>query len=181
MDNGLSDSNCSTSFLILFRDHSRGKIFYEDGDYHKFLNLLRSMVVQFGSRLHAYVLLPDHIQLLVSSNTRCELSIALLRVMKNYVSYFNFTHRRIFRTLELEHKVDNVNKKMSLVPYYRYIESIPVTAGIVNHPADYPWSSYGSNALGENIGLISEHESYMSLGSNEDIRWSKYRASFDVM
>lgn len=181
MDNGLSISGGHSPFKIIIRDYSRCTIFYEDNDYHKFLIQLKNSLVSYSCLLHAYALLPDHIQLLISCRSFVELEEVLLRVMNNYSNYFNYTHRRINRLLDLDHKYEKLNPQSSLVPFYRYIESMPVISSIVNHPADYPWSSYGSNALGEDVGLITAHESYMSLGQDEDTRWSTYRASFEVM
>ena len=43
----------------------------------------------------------------------------------------------------------------------RYIELNPVRAkGMVDHPSEYPWSSYGYNAPGDVDPLITQHEEY---------------------
>ena len=39
----------------------------------------------------------------------------------------------------------------------RYIELNPVRAGMVAGPADYPWSSYRFNALGQTDDLVTPH------------------------
>ena len=41
----------------------------------------------------------------------------------------------------------------------RYIELNPVRSkGMVDHPSEYPWSSYGYNALSDVDPLITQHE-----------------------
>jgi len=61
-----------------------------------------------------------------------------------------------------------------------YIEMNPVRAGMVDHPSDYPWSSYACNAIGKPAPMISPHDLYLQLGDNDDARQANYRALFDV-
>jgi hypothetical protein len=49
-----------------------------------------------------------------------------------------------------------------LLACQRYIELNPVRAGMVEHPADYRWSSYRANAQGEADALIAPHALYLS-------------------
>lgn len=49
---------------------------------------------------------------------------------------------------------------------------------MVNHPSDYPWSSYRHNAMGEEDGLITHHELYRQLGGSCDERLKAYRQLF---
>ncbi len=60
----------------------------------------------------------------------------------------------------------------------RYIELNPVRAGMVEHPADYRWCSYRTNAQGEASVLIQPHGLYLSLGRDEAARLEAYRAFF---
>ena len=57
----------------------------------------------------------------------------------------------------------------------RYIELNPVRAGIVEAPADYPWSSYHTNALGVDDRLVSPHSLYVALGDYPERRQTAYR------
>ena len=47
---------------------------------------------------------------------------------------------------------------------YRYLELNPVRANMVEHAADYPWSSYRYNAIGEHNLAITPHTQYIALG-----------------
>lgn len=53
-------------------------------------------------------------------------------------------------------------------------------AGMVKHPSDYPWSSYGCNANGQVDPIISPHELHLQLGESDDARQRRYRALFDA-
>ena len=65
-----------------------------------------------------------------------------------------------------------------LLACQRYIELNPVRAGMVEHPADYPWSSYRANAQCEEDALVTPHEIYLGLGTTEASRRAAYRELF---
>jgi len=66
-----------------------------------------------------------------------------------------------------------------LLTVSRYIELNPVRAKMVEHPSDYPWSSYQSNGEGKTIALLTPHECYLALGADEGNRQAAYRALFE--
>ncbi len=61
---------------------------------------------------------------------------------------------------------------------YRYIELNPVRAGMVEHPAEYRWSSYRANAHGEENALSGAHALYLALAPDAMVRQSAYRELF---
>ncbi len=60
----------------------------------------------------------------------------------------------------------------------RYIELNPVRAGLVVHPAEYPWSSYRANGQGEESEILDQHYLYMNLGKTPAKRQAVYRSLF---
>ena len=61
----------------------------------------------------------------------------------------------------------------------RYIESNPVRAGMVDHPAQYRWSSYAANALGVSNAVLTAQAEYVVLGRLPEDRQSVYRGLFE--
>ena len=61
---------------------------------------------------------------------------------------------------------------------YRYIEMNPVRANMVQHPHEYPWSSYAANARGKPVAWLTPHWEYLALGSDEAKRQAAYRGLF---
>jgi len=57
----------------------------------------------------------------------------------------------------------------------------PVKAGIVKNIAEYPWSSYGHNALGAESSLITEHKLYQELGESAELRAKNYQKIFETL
>jgi len=71
-----------------------------------------------------------------------------------------------------------VDSDTYLLTCYRYIELNPVCAGMVQRPADYPWSSYRRNALGRHDPGITPHAHYLALDTEPDLRLLAYQALF---
>ncbi|MBK9160744.1 MAG: hypothetical protein IPM27_04155 [Nitrosomonadales bacterium] len=60
----------------------------------------------------------------------------------------------------------------------RYIELNPVRANMVSDPAQYRWSSYRHNGLGQTDERITPHPLYLALGKEETERLAEYRGLF---
>lgn len=71
-----------------------------------------------------------------------------------------------------------VDAENCLLTCYRHIELNPVGACMVDTPNQYPWSSYRLIARGEPSTIITPHEAYESLASDEQERGAAYRALF---
>ncbi len=66
-----------------------------------------------------------------------------------------------------------------LLARMRYIELNPVRAGMCPDPAQYRWSSYRANALGEPTAVLMPHPLYESLAGDTTRRQTAYRKHFD--
>jgi len=179
MSDILSFTEANQSHYILIRDFNRGYLFYEMSDYHRLICILKKVFNQYGFHLHAYALIQDHVHLLGTFMQSGGINKIIKLIHRQYAEYFNFTHRRIERLLDPEHTIEIIDEESRLLPYYRFIELSPVRSGTVAHLSEYPWTSYGCNALGEDTGLIKPHKSYLSLGIDDPARWRNYRHSFE--
>jgi putative transposase len=83
---------------------------------------------------------------------------------RRYVQYFNHRYRRTGTLWEGRYRATVIDAESCLLTCYRYIELDPVRADMVSHPANYPWSSYRSNALGQPDVLVSGNALYRRLG-----------------
>jgi putative transposase len=84
-----------------------------------------------------------------------------------FVPYINHCYGRTGTLWEGRFKASPVQDEGYLLTCYRYIELNPVRAGMFDNPADYPWSSYRANALGERNPLLSPHPLYLAIGTND--------------
>lgn len=127
---------------------------------------------------HAYVLMSNHVHLLITPHTKNGISKVMQTLGRYYVQYFNYQYRRTGTLWEGRYKATLLDSEQYLLTCSRYIELNPVRAGMVKLQEDYPWSSYQANALGKDDNLLVPHEVYQTLGKNELERYNNYRALF---
>lgn len=163
---------------LIQRGNNREPIFTRGDDYTFYLACLQDAAEQHGCAIHAYALMTNHVHLLASPETEQSLPKTLQSVGRRYVQYFNYTYDRTGTLWEGRYKATLIDSERYLLTCMRYIELNPVRAGMVNHPGDYPWSSYQYNARGDETSLVTPHSLYRRLDRNIDTRRSAYRQLF---
>lgn len=164
---------------LIIRGNNRAPIFAAEGDYHAYLDWLLQASRKHECSVHAYVLMTNHVHLLVTPSTPQGLGKMVQMVGRYYVQYFNRRSRRTGTLWEGRYKASLVDSERYLLTCQRYIEVNPVRAKMVAHPADYPWSSYRVNALGQDSDLIAPHSLFEQLGATNEERRAAYRALFN--
>jgi putative transposase len=160
---------------IIVRGVNRCPIFIEDKDYVFYLNRLLEATHKYNCQLHAYVLMKNHVHLLLTPKDRSGPGKAIQNIGRYYVRYFNFNYRRTGTLWEGRYKSSLVDSDEYLMTCYKYIELNPVRAGFVDKPEQYQWSSFHYNALGKYDSLVVEHDKYKALGKDKHERQSTYR------
>lgn len=121
----------------------------------------------------------NHVHLLITPETEKGVSQLMQSLGRYYVRYINQTYDRTGTLWEGRYKSTLVDSDNYLLTVSRYIELNPIRAGMVGHPAEYPWSSYQYNALGKPVELITPHFLYRGLAKTEKKRQKRYAALFD--
>lgn len=160
---------------ITQRGNNRQSCFYAVEDYRLYLELLQAACRSHACELHAYVLMTNHVHLLLTPEYADSISLVIRDVGRDYVRTVNRTYRRTGTLWEGRYKSSLVDKWHYCLACYRYIELNPVRAGMVRHPEDYPWSSYRCNATGEANPLITPHNCWLELGNDDYERTANYR------
>lgn len=163
---------------IIQRGNNRTVCFYAEQDYRLYLEWLEEYLKENECRLHAYVLMANHVHLLLTPKTCDGLGQLMKRLGQRYVQYVNRTYRRSGTLWEGRFRSCLVQEETYILNCHRYIELNPVRAGMVEHPAEYPWSSYRVNAQGEESRVLTQHELYRALGESTDERLRVYRELF---
>jgi putative transposase len=163
---------------VIQRGNNRQAVFFCDDDYRAYLAWLRESAARHGCAIHAYVLMTNHVHLLVTPETRDAISRTIQHVGRHYVTYVNSQYGRSGTLWEDRHKGSIISSEAYLLACSRYIELNPVRAGMVTAPEDYRWSSYRANAGGESCPLLRYHAIYMALGDSPESRQRAYRELF---
>jgi putative transposase len=163
---------------VVQRGNNRQAIFFADNDYRIYLGWLAEAAKRWSCAVHAYVLMTNHVHLLVTPQDREGVSRMMQYLRRRYVPYVNHEYGRTGTLWEGRFKSSLVQARSYLLACYRYIELNPVRAGMVEVPANYTWSSYRGNAIGEEDPILSAHADYLALGRSDSDRRSAYRALF---
>jgi putative transposase len=163
---------------VVQRGHNRAACFYADEDYLFYLHWLKEGMKKYGSDVHAYVLMTNHVHLLMTPKRPDSISRLMQSLNRRYAQYVNRIYRRSGSVWEGRFKASLIQAEEYLLTCYRYIELNPVRADMVNDPGEYRWSSYRWHGLGQANGLITDHALYVGLGMAGDERRTAYRALF---
>ena len=165
---------------VVQRGNNRLAVFFDDDDRRVYLDWLGQAAGENGCAIHAYALMTNHVHLLMTPADEQAVSATLQALGRRFVPHVNHRHGRTGTLWEGRFKASPVQEERYLLACYRYIELNPVRAGMVERPEDWPWSSYRTNALGEQTSLLSPHPLYLSLGADADQRRMAYRSLFDL-
>lgn len=160
---------------VVQRGHNRARCFETDGDYSCYLRLLRAALHETQSQLHAYVLMTNHVHLLVTPSTDMSISSVMSMVGSAYVRDFNHRNGRVGTLWDGRYRSSLIQTEQYLFTCQRYIELNPVRAAMVRNPADYRWSSYRHHAFGVRNELVTSSAAYLALGESDPVRQRIYR------
>jgi putative transposase len=163
---------------VLQRGINRESCFFSETDRLVYLSLLEHLSKEFECDVHAYVLMTNHVHLLTTPKHEASVSLLMKNLGQRYVQYVNRACHRSGALWEGRYKGSFVATDRYLVNCHRYIELNPVRARMVLDAADYPWSSFPTNALGQASSLITPHRFWQELGHTAQARCRAYRKLF---
>lgn len=165
---------------IIQRGNNRTACFFADEDYIRYLDTLHEMAQKYGCAIHAYVLMTNHVHLLLSPKKADSAGLLMKHLGQRYVQYINRVYRRSGTLWEGRFRSCLTQNEEYVLSCYRYIELNPVRASMVEHPSDYRWSSYGFNAEGFPNKLLTPQDEYLRLGRADSERQENYRSLFNA-
>jgi putative transposase len=119
-----------------------------------FVEKLEQARQRFGLRIYAYVVMPEHIHLLLSEPDRGSLAGAIQSLKLSVTrSISGVGTTEPARFWEKRYYDRNIRNHEEFVEKLRYIHRNPVQRGLVERPEDWPWSSFRHYATGE-IGVV---------------------------
>lgn len=136
------------TYFLLLEGHDGCSCFYDDACYRYYLARLNACLSPCHVRLHAYVLLSNEIQLLLTPATPTGTSHLMKLTGGAYVQYFNNRFSRQGGLWKGRFRSSLIQSDLGLVDCHRYMEQAPLRRGVATAPAEYPWSSYTANAFG---------------------------------
>ena len=159
---------------IIQRGNNRQLIVHDDEDRERLLASIREQATAAQVALHGYVLMSNHLHLLVTPATAEGVPRMMQALGRGYVRHFNRRHHRSGTLFEGRYRSTVIEAERYLLACMVYIDLNPVRAGMVQQPQDYAWSSYLHHAgLRQDDGL-TPHPLYWALGNTPFARQAAY-------
>jgi putative transposase len=146
---------------------------YRD-DYQFYLESLRQAAAQYECELHAYALLPNRVQLLVTPHADGGVPQMMQSLGRRYVQYFNRRYDRVGTLWQGRYKSCLVEQGEHLLNCYRYVDTLAAITGVVVDPFDYPWSSFRQH-IGAAPYFVQDHPIWTCLADSQTECFQRYR------
>jgi putative transposase len=161
---------------VIQRGNNRSRCFEAIEDYRRYRDILREESHRADCPIHAYVLMTNHVHLLVTPRSTNGISRMMQRLGRRYVRYFNDRRGRTGTLWEGRYRAGIIDSDRYFLTCSRYIDLNPTRASMVANPADYPWSSYRANTGESSDPLLTQHPLFEALGIDDRRRGAAYRA-----
>ena len=132
------------SHFVTFTCYHRRRGFHSPAVYDLFVQVLEEMRCRFALCVYGYVVMPEHVHLLLSEPQRGLLADAMHYLKLSFAKRLRagvFWQKRYYDRI--------VRDERKFVEKLRYIHRNPVKAGLRELPEDWPWSSFRHYALRE--------------------------------
>ncbi len=143
-----------------------------------YLKWMGEAATRYDCAIHAYVLMTNHIHILVTPNDRQSVGRMMQYIGRHYVPYINHNYGSSGSIWEGRYKASLIHDEEYLLTCIRYIELNPVRANMVSSPLHYRWSSYRGNAQGKEDPQLTMQPLYTLLGKDISSRCKAYKALF---
>ena len=160
---------------IIQRGNDRQPCFFADIDRIRYLQDLRDIASREHCRVHAYVLMTNHVHLLVTPMALGLVARMMQSLGRGYVRYINDRYRRTGTLWEGRYKSCPVLDDAYFLRCQRYIELNPLRARMVADPAHHRWSSHRGNTSPPDDPLLSPHRAWLALGPDAPSRHRAWR------
>jgi len=158
------------------RGNNRQPCFLDNTDRENYKHLLGEALAAAQCQLHAYVLMDNHVHLLLSPAAAGAISRLMHKLGTSYVSLFNARHQRTGSLWEGRYKACLVDSEDYLLRCARYIDLNPVRARLTDDPRHYRWSSCAALCGLRRDPLLTLHPAQRALGADPDLCARAYLA-----
>lgn len=134
------------------RGNGRQAVFFEDGDYELYRDLLGQSAHQARVEIWSYCLMPNHIHAVVVPSDEDGLRATFAQTHRRYTGYIN-ARRRVTGHLWQGRYGSVAMDDEHLSHALRYVALNPVRAGLAERAQDWPWSSAAAHMRGVDDAL----------------------------
>jgi len=161
---------------VVQRGNDRRRCFFEDADFRFYLRALGEAALRYRVLVHAYVLMTNHVHLLLTPSVAGGVSQVMQSLGSRYVKRINARSGRVGTLWESRYKACLVDEDAYVLAVCRYIDLNPLRAGMVASPDEYAWSSFAALAGLRRDPLLTPHAALELLGHPFEARYASWCA-----
>ncbi|WPB57587.1 transposase [Xylophilus sp. GOD-11R] len=158
---------------LILRGNDGQPVFRDDDDRRYLLQLLQEHGREFAVAVHGYVLMHNHLQLLLTPADD-QLPRYMQAVGRRYVRYFNDRHGRSGTLWEGRYRSTVIDAQAYLLHAMAWLDLKPVAAALATRPEDWHWSSHRHYTGLTSDRLVTPHALYWELGNTPFAREHAY-------
>jgi len=130
-------------YHVIVRGNQRQRTFQDDQDRSAYLERIEHYRQRYGFRLYAYVLMSNHVHLLMETK-----NVALSKIMQgiqaSYAQSYNRRHRKVGHLFQGRYKAILCDRNTYWLELVRYIHLNPGRLRVPDDPWRYRWSSHAA-------------------------------------
>lgn len=128
-------------YHVISRGNQRQAIFNDNSDYLNYLDRLEHYRKRYNVTVYAYVLMPNHVHLLVETN-KTPLSKFMQGLQFTYTMFYNRKHSKVGHLFQGRYRAILCDKEAYLLELVRYLHLNPARMKRRVNPWKYRWSSH---------------------------------------
>lgn len=159
---------------VVQRGNNGQAIVVDAADPAFLLALIEEHARQHRVAVHAYAVLNNQFELLLTPETAEGLPAMMQAIGRRYVRHLNDSQGRSGSLWEGRYRSTVLQAERHLLPCMALIDTGPVRAGLVFEPRDYAWSSHNHYIGLRSDRLITPHALFWALGNTPFAREVAY-------
>jgi putative transposase len=165
---------------VLVRGNNQQAVFVDDTDRQTFVDLLGPLVREWRVALHAYVMLPNQFQLLLTPSNELGLPKLMQSLGRRYASGFNRRHQRTGTLWEGRYRSVILEPERHVLECMVWMDSQPVRRQVAAQAREYVWSSCRHHLGLQSSAFVTPHAQFWALGNTPFAREAAYAARLDA-
>lgn len=160
---------------VVHRARAGAVIAHDELDRAQLLDALLVVTRELAVAVHAYVVLPDRLQLLLTPRQGKDLSLAMQRLGRRHVGALNARHGEAGSPWDGRYRCAVLQASAWVVDAMRLVDLAPVNAGLVDHPAEWAASSAAHHLGRRTDPLVTDHPAYWQIGNTPFEREARFQ------
>jgi len=132
----------NAAYHICTRGNNKQKILRKDEDKQAFLETLAKYRERFKFKLYAFVIMPNHVHLVINAQSRINISKIMQAITLSYSQKFRNKYGHTGYVWQGRFKSSVIESDQYVKACINYIHNNPVRAELVSNTKDYQFSSH---------------------------------------